>query len=54
LATTPESFAKIAETLYFDKKTWTKASLAGVEYHNVNYAYRNVSEVYQQMLDSLV
>ena len=54
LATTPESFAKIAETLYFDKEKWTNVSLAGVEYHNANYAYRNVSEVYQQMLDSLV
>ena len=54
LATTPKSFAEIAEALYFDTEKWTAASLAGVEYHNANYAYRNVSTVYQQMLDSLL
>jgi len=53
-AMTPKSFAKIAKTLYFNKTVWTKASLAGVKYHNANYAYRNVSKVFQQMLNSLV
>ena len=47
----PKAFAKLAVQAYTDKNLWMSISFAGVEYHNENYAYQNVSVVYAAMLD---
>ena len=49
-ANTPEAFAKHCAALYLEEKKWEKASVAGVDYHNNNYAYHNISPMFEKLL----
>ena len=51
--TTPLQFARMAKSLYTDKKKWEAASLAGVDYHNKNYGQENISKIYIEMLKDI-
>lgn len=50
---TPEAFASVISEVYNDEEKWTQTSLAGVEYHNQNYAYKMVMKTYEAMLSHL-
>ena len=52
-ATTPLQFARMAKSLYTDKKKWEAASFAGVEYHNKNYGRKNIAKIYSAMLNDI-
>jgi hypothetical protein len=52
-ATTPLQFARMARSLYTDKKKWEAASFAGVEYHNINYGRENIAKIYSAMLNDI-
>ena len=47
----PKKFADLAIKAYQDQEIWTGISFAGVEYHNANYAYQNISKTYSDMLE---
>lgn len=49
-ANTAEDFAKYCAALYLDEKKWEKASVAGVSYHNDNYAYHNIAPKFEKLL----
>ncbi len=49
-ANTPEAFAKHCAALYLNEKKWEKASVAGVNYHNDNYAYHNIAPMFEKLL----
>jgi len=46
-------FASVISEIYNDEEKWTQTSLAGVEYHNQNYAYKMVMKTYEAMLSHL-
>jgi hypothetical protein len=52
-ATNPLQFARMAKSLYTDKKKWEAASFAGVEYHNKNYGRKNIAKIYSAMLNDI-
>jgi len=49
-ANTAEAFAKHCAALYLNEKKWEKASVAGVGYHNDNYAYSNIAPMFEKLL----
>ena len=49
-ANTPKDFAKHCAALYLNEKKWEKASISGVSYHNDNYAYHNISPMFEKLL----
>ena len=52
-AQTPRTLARLVQKIYLDEELWTKISLSGVDYHNKNYAYKNVSHLFEQMFEGL-
>jgi len=50
---TPQGFSEVIADIYNNEEKWTETSLAGVEYHNQNYAYKTVMKTYDAMLSKL-
>ena len=53
-ANSPIEFADQVAKLYLNEKAWTKASVAGVKYHNRNYSLESVKSIYEGLISSLI
>lgn len=52
-ADTVDEFVNMVTRIYNDEKVWTNVSIAGVNYHNDNYAYQQVAKTYKSLLESI-